>query len=282
MGTSLLISPNLMSKSFLPVSLALLGAASLTSFAHHGRDFLVVEDAHLPNPGAFQAMATFEWERTNGSDHFGIDPGLLLGVLPQLAIGVETSFRDESEGWEYTAVRPNIHLGLTPDAWKLPFKASLSAAYQFASGSPHRDTPEPAHDHHADHGHHHQDSEPEADTHHHANSIHNHSEDLFSVRLAIETNLTDSTRLVGNIIGSFPDSGSAAWGYAIGIRQSLNDITSLGVEALGDFEADGWQELSAAVYFDPADALTLKLGAGVGLNDQSPDFLLRLGATWRF
>lgn len=271
-----------MIKSFLPFTLALFGATTFTAFAHHGRDFLVVEDAHLPRPGAFQAMASFEWERTNGSNHFGIEPGVLLGVLPQLSVGVETSFRDEDNGWEYTAVRPKVHLGLTPDSWKLPFKASLSAAYQFASGSPDSETPESSHHHHDEDAHHDHDSEPEADSHHHADSIHNHSEDLFSVRLAIETNLTESTRLVANVIGSFPDSGSAAWGYAIGIRQALTDQVGLGLEALGDFETDGWQELSAAVYFDPADALTLKLGAGVGLNDQSPDFLLRMGATWRF
>lgn len=268
------------------LTLGALAASSTLALADHGRDFLIVEDTHVPAPGNGQALLNFEWERTSGENEFGLEPGFTFGVLPQLAIGVQASFRDEAdEGWDYSAVRPNLHFVLTPDSWKLPFRASISAAYQFASGDADAaesdDHHEEAHD---DHGHEHEHEHAvEADTHSHAVSgVHNHTDDLFTFRLNLETNLTDSTRLAGNLIGVFPDGSSATWGYAAGIRQTLTEQVGVGIEALGDFESDGWQELSGAIYLEPVSNFLVKIGAGFGLNDSSPDFILRAGLNWKF
>ena len=283
----LLIEQNYMTQKSFVLTLASLAASSSLVLAHHGRDFLVVEDAHIPAPGAAQALLNFEWEKSGSESEFGLEPGFIIGVLPQVALGLEASFRDEAdEGWDYNSIRPNLHIGLTPSSWNLPFKAALSASYQFVSGGSGGEGE--AESEHVDHDHEHADEHEhehaaEASGHDHGFvGIHNHDDDLFTIRLAVETNLTDSTRLVGNVIGVFPDGGSASWGYAAGIRQTLTSQVALGLEAVGDFDTHGWQELVGAVYFEPISALTVKLGAGFGLNDESPDFILRAGLNWRF
>ncbi len=241
---------------------------SLPAVAHHGRDFLLVEDTHLPAPGSVQALLNFEWERTGSANEYGVEPGVLLGVMPHLALGVETSFRDEGDGWEYANVTPKVHVLLTPDSAKLPFRAALSVGYQFAQGVAEE---------------HEEEGEAEEEEHHHEFSgIHNHDSDLLSLKLAVETKLTDATTLGGNLISILPEGDSAKWGYALGVRQALGSGVSVGVEAMGDFDAAGWQEISAAVYYEPTCQYVFKLGAGFGLTDNTPDFMLRIGAAYRF
>lgn len=119
-------------------------------------------------------------------------------------------------------------------------------------------------------------------SHSHANSIHNHEDNLFTARLIFEADLTSDTLLVGNLISVLPEEGSAAWGYAIGIRHRLRPGLALGMEALGDFDADKHQEILGAVYWEPVPHLLLKLGAGTGLSAVSPDATVRAGVLWMF
>jgi hypothetical protein len=238
--------------------------------AHHGRDFLLVEDTHLPAPGSVQALLNFEWERTGSTNEYGVEPGLLFGVMPHLALGLETSFRDEGEGWDYANVTPKLHVLLTPDSAKLPFRAALSVGYQFAKGA--------AEEHEAEA----EEGEEEEHHHHEFSGIHNHDSDLLSLRLAVETKLTDSTTLAANLISILPDGDSVKWGYAVGVRQALGSGVSVGVEALGDFDSEGWQEITGAVYYEPTCNCVFKLGAGFGLTDNTPDFMLRFGTVYRF
>jgi hypothetical protein len=243
----------------------------LTAQAHHGRDFLLVEDTHLPQAGHVQALLNFEWERTDGVDSFGLEPGVVFGVTSFLSLGVETSFRDESPaGWDYATVRPNLQLLLTPPSAKLPFRASLNAGYQFAQSA----AEEPAAES--------EDLDAGPDAHHAFNGIHNHDADLIQLKLALETNLAEGTVLAGNLICVIPDGDSPHWGYAIGLRQTLTTQWAIGAEALGDFNTKGWHEVSGAVYFEPNCDFTFKLGLGFGLTEHSPDILVRAGVTYRF
>lgn len=119
-------------------------------------------------------------------------------------------------------------------------------------------------------------------SHSHENSIHNHDDSLFASRFTFEADITKSTLLVGNLICSLPEGGSAAWGYGIGLRQKLRPGLAVGFEALGDFNRHGYQEALGAVYWEPMHHLTLKAGVGTGLSSTSPDATLRAGLIWMF
>jgi hypothetical protein len=118
--------------------------------------------------------------------------------------------------------------------------------------------------------------------HSHAGGIHNHDDNLFTARLIFEADLTPRTLLVANLINVLPEGGSAAWGYALGLRQRLRPGLSIGMEALGDFDANKHQEVLGAVFWEPVPHVLFKVGVGTGLSSVSPDATLRAGVLWMF
>jgi hypothetical protein len=81
---------------------------------------------------------------------------------------------------------------------------------------------------------------------------------------------------------SLVDENEANWGYAAGVRHKVADKVALGVEAMGDFESEGWHEVVVGTYVEPIHSLTLKVGVGFGLTEATPDFTLRTGLIYRF
>ena len=100
-------------------------------------------------------------------------------------------------------------------------------------------------------------------------------------RLIIEGDF-GATKAIFNLISVARSSGGASWGYAAGVRHKVLEQLAFGVEAIGDFDSHGWHELVGGVYYEPVHSLTLKLGAGFGLTEETPDFTLRTGFVWRF
>lgn len=264
------------------IAAALLAAAGLLTpaSAHHGQDFLIVQDHAVPAPGSGYLLGSFEWEKYPDHNEYGLGPGLMFGILPQVALGLDVHFRDEGDGWDFSNVAPMVHLQLTPPDSKFPIKFGIAAGYQFGNGGGAEETHDHADEH--DHGDHHgeEHAHEEGHAHSHGGSIHNHDDDLFVGRFIAESDFGD-TKVVLNLIALAGD-GRAAWGYAAGVRHKVMDQLSLGVEAMGDFDSDGWQEIVGGAYFEPIHSLTLKLGVGFGLTEESPDLSLRTGFIWRF
>ena len=159
----------------------------------------------------------------------------------------------------------------------------LSLGYQFAEGhSEAGETEEDGHGggHEDEHGGHHE--AVDTDSHDSRGGIDDHDNSLWHTRLLVETDLTTSTKAVFNIIGVFPESGTAAWGYGVGIRQQVINSLAVGVEARGDFESHGQHELLVGSYWSPVHDFTLRIGCGFGLTEETPDFVLRTGIIVRF
>jgi hypothetical protein len=244
-----------------------------TAFAHHGRDFILVEDYSTPGPGSVFLLGNFEWEKGSEGTDYGASPSLIVGVLPQLSLSIEAGFRSELDAdWRAASITPTVHIQLTPTDSKSPVRFGLSAGYQYARST------ESGHAENADgagHG-------AEEEGHHGGgSSIHDHEDSTFITRFITEADLGDF-KAVLNLINVAPDHGKSAWGYAVGIRRPMTDVLSVGVEALGDLKSGGWQEVVAAAYFEPSHTLTLKLGLGCGLTEAAPDFSLRTGFVYRF
>lgn len=253
--------------------------AATSASAHHGRDFLLVQDYLVPAPSTGILFGNFEFSSQDGPDEWSVEPGLMYGLAPRLAFGLTADFADEGEGWKYRSISPQFQFQLTDAAANMPIRFALVAGYQFADGGNAGDEP-PAEGRIAlrHEGH---DEELEHALHGHG-GIHQHDSDAFFARLIMETDLTPNDKLVVNILSISPDDGETAFGYAAGWRHSFNHDFALGLEATGDFDNDGSHEAVAAGYFSLNHSLTLKLGIGAGLTDVSPDFTIRSGVTWRF
>lgn len=256
---------------------------SATARAHHGRDFLLVQDYHVPAPFTGIVYSNLEFSSQDGPDEWSVEPGAVYGLGHGLSLGVSADFGDEGDGWEYRSLSPQLQFQLTPAGANAPIRFAVIAGYQFASGtSGHAHEEDEEEDpgeeiflpFHADH-------EEELSEHSHS-GIHQHDADAFFARLIIESDLSEKDKLVLNLIGFSPEHGETAFGYAAGWRHSFNHDFALGVEATGDFDNDGSHEAVLAGYFSPVQGLTLKLGLGAGLTEASPDFTVRSGVVWHF
>lgn len=278
--------PPLLNKRLTATAFAL--ALTLPAAAHHGRDFLLVQDAAVPLPFTGILYSNFVLATHPGPDEWTIEPGIQYGIAPGLSLGATLTFLDEGEGMEYAALSPQLQWQLNPGT-KGPIRLSLLAGYQFAESTG------DAHDH-GDHDHgtgtacgpeFGPDAPPcetiPPHTHAHSHSgIHQHGTDALFTRFILEADIAPDTKLALNLIGVLPDGDNMQWGYAAGLRHAFSHAFALGIEALGDFKTHGYHEIAAAAYFSPTHTLTLKCGLGTGLTSQSPDLTLHTGLLWRF
>jgi hypothetical protein len=236
-------------------SLLLAAALSFsTAYAHHGQSFILVEDTQCACcDDRFLFLTNFEWERGADGSEFGASPAVFVGINNWMSFSLEADFRDEvGADWKYSSVTPAFHFSLIPMTCNSPINVGISAGYQFGTGEEFEDGP----------------------------SIHAHGVDAFVGRLIIDGNITSDLKAVFNLLNVA--GPGTAWGYAAGLRQKVSDQFSVGIEGMGDFKKNGWQELVGGLYIQPTHALTLKVGVGFGLNETTPDFTLRTGLILRF
>ncbi len=247
-----------------------LGLSLPLAQAHHGQDFLTVEGYEIPSTFKGILFSDFEWSRTDGSNEYGIEPGLLLGLFPRTSLDIETHFGREAEGdWRYTSVTPALIFQLTSPDSDSPFRVAVSLGYEFA------DEADSGEEHHEEADHH--EEEPE----HHATGGHQHGVSGFEGRVILEYS-TGDWLFGGNFIVDTTEDGDFSYGYSAGVRYRINKTFATGLEAEGDFADHGSHELIAGVYFEPIHQTVIKLGAGFGLTEESPDFALHLGLVYRF
>jgi hypothetical protein len=270
------------------VALALILTAGVTK-ADHGRNFLLLQDTHISSPLRGTLHTGFDWNDYGVEEEMGLEVGGMLSVTKRVAFGANLSLLDESDGWEYASVTPYLLVDLTPK--KSPVRIALFAGYEFGSldaasdldhGSEAAEHPHGSEKEHS----HKKSSKREAGAEHegsHGHSgIHRHGQSGLHARLIAEADLTAADKLVLNLINFTPEDGEASWGYAAGLRHSVNPDLAVGLEATGDFGDNNEHLLVAGGYFSLHPSLILKIGAGFGLTKESPDATVRLGAVLRF
>lgn len=103
--------------------------------AHHGDEFLVVDDYTLGPPGTMHFSTGFDWETFNGLNAFGSESMYFLSIAPQIGLSVSATFLDEGDGWGYSSVTPRLHVQLTPPEWDIPVRAGISIGCQIVDGA---------------------------------------------------------------------------------------------------------------------------------------------------
>ncbi len=97
-------------------------------FAHHGKDFLLVESYELPHPKALYAVSAEEFLFGRSSLTFRDEPSLLLGVTDRIAAEVHAHVAKEPSGTaKLNAIAPAVRLRLFDSD---VLRAGLSAEYE--------------------------------------------------------------------------------------------------------------------------------------------------------
>lgn len=117
-------------------SVHLLILLSLSGFAnaHHGDDFILLEDYSMPAVWRPQITGTLDWERFGSVDTLQTEPTLYFTPLPRVGFSLAARFADETGDWALSAITPRVHLQLTDPKSKFPIRVGLSIGYQFGFG----------------------------------------------------------------------------------------------------------------------------------------------------
>jgi len=216
--------------------LALFALFAAPAFAHHGKDFLLLESDELPHPHSLFFITSDAVTRAAGTTRYEGEPALLYGVSERIAAELHAHIaKAGSDNFRVEAISPSIHIsfpGLSPATrWRF----GLSAEYELARGE---------------------------------------EEDTFETRL-IAVRRLDTAAFGINLIGSRPQYGPATAGYAIGFRARPEDRVGWGVEAQGELVHRGSREALAGIYAELTPRLSMKIGAGSARGEDGTSAILR-------
>ena len=227
-----------------PLAAALCAAVSLPAFAHHGKDFLIVESYDAPHPGDAYALATGQYAREAGDETAEVEPSVLFGIVHGLAGEVHAHFaKDPGASLKYDAVAPALHLQLTDHDADFPIKVGASAEYEIARA-------------------------PGANR--------------FEGRMVFEQAF-DGAKLAVNAIAEHEEGLATRLGYAAAFRHEFGEHVGMGVESQGFFrKPPRANEALLGVYVEPVESFTAKVGVGTGFGPDGPDLTVRGVLIYRF
>lgn len=271
--------------------------------AHHGRDFILVQDSAIPSPFHGVAIGGYQWTRDGDNNAFSTEPGFFIGLTPALAFGLSADFSDDGDGWKYTGIMPQFVLSLLEPSGPRNVRIGLWAGYDFAEAVSFSSSVQTVAQNggsgsgpdarrfsalaqqgpvvaHAGHG----LSQGGQNKAGHGHGINRHGESGLYTRLILEADVTEDIRAITNFISFVPDDGSCpGFGYAAGLRHEVSHDLSFGVEALGEFLGYGSShEVLLTTMIGLPKHLSLRFGIGGGLTNASSDFTLHTSFLWRF
>ena len=281
-----------------------------TLWAHHGSEFIALDDYDVGHPGDGLLNTGFDLERFDGEDELSVETGLFVSPLPRVGVGVDVRFAEDLSYDETTTTYEDVVIR-TPKTERQVVVAAPAPAVDPGDGGgpdcnplldldcvPAASGPAPKHS-----GSHAPvvagtttktvGSGGETETVRVATTsttrkgvsshkgIHDHDSRQWFGRLIVETEIGE-TKLTSNLISTFPDDDQGYWGYGIGAQRSIVERLAAGLEVVGDFSDGGEHEAIASLHYNVGSRATARLGVGCGLTEESPDLTLRTGLIWRF
>jgi hypothetical protein len=204
------------------------------ALAHHGRDFLLTQTAHLPQTGEVYFIARQDYLDEDEKE-IEFEPAIIGAVADRLTLEAHSHIeRPEGQAAIYESTGIAAHVRFTRR--DSPFALGSSVEYEAVRHSDADDTWE------------------------------------FATIASYEARpWMASVNFVARV-----ETGGAttAWDYAGGVRRSIADHISVGLEAAGTFETGNRCEAMLGLFMDPIPSFTVNIGVGTGINN-GPDFTFR-------
>lgn len=223
-----------------------LAASVVPAYAHHGKDFLVVETYGLPHPQDIYFVSTQSFVRNRDyTTALEAEPAFLFGISSRFAAEIHShTSKEGSDPWRHESTALALRYALTPPGGA-QWRFNVSAEYEKS--------------HHSD--------------------VNNRMEG----RLIVARAVGDSNLSFNFIVGRDQGVGaSGEYGYAIGYRPDVSRRLGWGLEAQGQFTSPGSHEIIAGLYSEISPRFIVKFGVGKGLGSGSPDFTIRSGVVVKF
>jgi hypothetical protein len=196
--------------------------------AHHGRDFLLTQTAHLPVRGELYAVARQDFVDEDEENEWEFEPAVIGAVADWLTLEVHSHIEKVTgESVEYESTAAAGYFRFTPR--KLALAVGAAIEYELAR--------------------------------------HNDEEDVWEFA-GLASYEADQWMLGLNLLAERETRGGAEteWGFAAGVRRTLTNKVAAGLEVAGTFEDDQEGEILLGIFADPRPWLTINVGVGTGFN----------------
>jgi len=216
---------------------------AMPAYAHHGRDFLMTQSAHLPETGQIYGIARQDFVDEGDEKEWEFEPAIIGSITDWLTLEVHghlEKVQGESTEYESTAVASHFRFTPRKSAWAL----GAAVEYEIAR--------------------------------------HEHEVDIWEIA-GVASYEKDAWMLGINLLAERAATGGAEteWGYAVGIRRELQGSVAIGLEVAGSFEEEKEGEVLVGMFADPTPWLTVNVGIGTGFNE-GPDVSFRSAFVFRF
>lgn len=213
----------------LSAGLAFILIAAPVANAHHGRDFLLTQTAHLPAQGEIFAISRQDYIDEGEDQEYEFQPAVIGAVTDWLTLELHSHIeKPEGESAEYESTAAVGYFRFTPR--ESAFAVGGAVEYAWAN--------------------------------------HSDDEDVWGIA-GIASYETAGWMLGVNLLAEREATGGAdtEWGYAAGARRSVTEVFAVGLEVAGSFEDEKEGEVLLGIFADPLPWLTINVGVGTGFND---------------
>ena len=102
-------------------------------WAHHGAEFIALDDYDVGHRGDGHLNVGFDLERFDGADELSSELSVFVSPMSRVGVGVDVRFAEDGRGdWVYSSVTPRVQVQLTDPHADRRFKLGVSFGYQFA------------------------------------------------------------------------------------------------------------------------------------------------------
>ena len=201
---------------------------STAARAHHGRDFLLTQTAHLPVQGQIYAISRQDFVDEGDEKEWEFEPVVIGAVADWLTLEIHSHIEKvNGESAEYESTAAAGYVRFTPR--ESAFAVGAGVEYEIAK---HRD-----------------------------------EEDVWEFT-GLASYEDGGWMFGLNLIAERKATGGAEteWGYAAGVRRALADKVAASLEITGAFEDGKEGEILLGILTDPLPWLTVNVGLGTGFN----------------
>ena len=102
-------------------------------FAHHGSEFITLDNYDIGHAGDGTLNASFDFERFGDADEISSEFDLFYSPLSRVGLGLTVRFAEDGRGdWVYSSVTPRVQIQLTDPIRRSVLRLGMTFGYQFA------------------------------------------------------------------------------------------------------------------------------------------------------